>query len=185
MTWNCLNRSASWFCLLRRFIDVNMLLEKVLTLFTSSFLACVAMKRDTLSTSKIVYQWDFPQRSMYFLSPLLFCFRVGLVSRDMTMESFLWPLHANYLNQIYNINTYSTCLPKIIWDCLHWCNLCISSQSLLYLKQKKQQITCKFNFCWEILDLDQVSNMAHKETKVINIGFLFGFYYYNYFQNVI
>ena len=34
----------------------------------------------------------------------------------------------------YGLN--SNCLLKIIWNCLHWCNLCILSQPLLYLKQK-------------------------------------------------
>ena len=54
-----------------------------------------------------------------------------------------------------------------------------------YTWNKKQQITSKFNFCWENLDIDQVSNMINKETKVINISLLFGFYYYNYLQNII
>ena len=48
---------------------------------------------------------------------------------------------------IYMINpcklcilTYnSICLPKVIWSCLHWCDLCILSQSLLYLKQKNSK----------------------------------------------
>ena len=31
------------------------------------------------------------------------------------------------------------CLPKIFWNCLHWCNLLILSQSLLYLKQQNSK----------------------------------------------
>ena len=33
----------------------------------------------------------------------------------------------------------NTCLPKIFWNCLHWCNLCILSQSLLCLKQQNSR----------------------------------------------
>ena len=51
--------------------------------------------------------------------------------------------------------------------------------------KKKQYITSKFNFCWENLDIDQVSNMTNKGTKVRNIGLLFGFFCYNYLQNNI
>ena len=35
------------------------------------------------------------------------------------------------------------------------------------------------------MDIDQVPNVINKENKVRNIGFLFGFYYYNYLQNII
>ena len=64
-----------------------------------------------------------------------------------------------------------TCLPKIIWNCLHSRNLCILSQSLLYFTETNKQtrkITSKFNFSCENLDIDQVSNIIIKETKVRN-----------------
>ena len=54
-------------------------------------------------------------------------------------------------------------------------------QSLLYWKQKNNF----FNFCWENLDIGQTSNMINKENKVRNIDLLFGFYYYNYPQDII
>ena len=42
-------------------------------------------------------------------------------------------------------------------------------------KQKqKQQITSKFNFCWDNLDIVLVSNVMNKVTKVGNIDLLFG-----------
>ena len=46
-------------------------------------------------------------------------------------------------------------------------------------------IFCVVNFSWYDLDIDQVSNMVNKETKVGNIGLLFGFCCYNYLQNII
>ena len=57
--------------------------------------------------------------------------------------------------------------------------------SIVILETKKQEITSILNFCWENLDIDEVSNMINNETKERNILFLFGFYYYNYLQNII
>ena len=36
----------------------------------------------------IIYQWNFPHKSMDYLSPLLACFRVWFVSRDVTLKNF-------------------------------------------------------------------------------------------------
>ena len=43
-----------------------------------------------ISKTKMIYQWDFPHRSEYPLSPLFACFRIWFVSHDVTMTSFLW-----------------------------------------------------------------------------------------------
>ena len=47
---------------------------------------------------KMIYQWNFPYRSKYPLSPLLASFCVWLVSHDMTITSFLGPILTNYVN---------------------------------------------------------------------------------------
>ena len=73
---------------------------------------------------KMIYQWNFPHRSMYPLYPLFACFPVWLVSSQVTVTLFLWPPPANYVNSACN----RTCLRKIICNCLHWCNLCSLSQ---------------------------------------------------------
>ena len=52
------------------------------------------------------------------------------------------------------------------------------SQSVIAILEtnKKKEITSKFHFCWENLDIDmiisniKISNMINKETKVRNIG---------------
>ena len=87
---------------------------------------------------KMIYQWNFPHRTMYTLPPLFACLRFWFVICDVTMPWFLWRLPANYAIYRYN----STWLPKIIWNFLHWCNLCILSivsHSLLHLKQKNSK----------------------------------------------
>ena len=46
-------------------------------------------------------------------------------------------------------------------------------------------MTSKLNFFGENLDIDQAANMINKETRMRNIGLLYGFYYCNYLQNII
>ena len=109
----------------------------------------------------IIYQWNFfTELCILWLHCLLFSC-LDCVTW-CAMAPFLWTLSANYVNYTYN----STCLAKIIWNCLHWCNLYILSQSLLYLKQKNRKINSKFNFCWENLDIDQLNTIFQISEKV-------------------
>ena len=59
------------------------------------------------------------------------------------------------------------------------------SQLVIVMLQRKIVNNSKFNFFWENFDIDQTSNMINKETKVKDIGLLFGFCYYNYLQIII
>ena len=59
------------------------------------------------------------------------------------------------------------------------------SQLVIVMLQRKIVNNSKFNFFWENFDIDQASNMINKETKVKDIGLLFGFCYYNYLQIII
>ena len=59
------------------------------------------------------------------------------------------------------------------------------SQLVIVMLQRKIVNNSKFNFFWENFDIDQASNMINKETKVKDVGLLFGFCYYNYLQIII
>ena len=59
------------------------------------------------------------------------------------------------------------------------------SQLVIVMLQRKIVNNSKFNFFWENFDIDQASNKINKETKVKDIGLLFGFCYYNYLQIII
>ena len=59
------------------------------------------------------------------------------------------------------------------------------SQLVIVMLQRKIVNNSKFNFFWENFDIDQALNMINKETKVKDIGLLFGFCYYNYLQIII
>ena len=51
----------------------------------------------------MIYQWNFPHKSMYPLSPLFVRFRVWFVSCDLTMTSFLWLPPAYYVNEVFMV----------------------------------------------------------------------------------
>ena len=51
-------------------------------------------------------------------------------------------------------------------------------------KTKLKKKTVNNNFCCKNLGIDQVSNMIKEETKVRNMGLLFGFYCCNLLQNI-
>ena len=117
--------------------------KEELTQFTVNFFGlCSYGGRDAKSTPtskspklKMIYQWKLSHRRMYHLSPLFACFLVWFASRHGTMTSFLWIAPVSHVNLAYN----STCLQKIIWNCLHWYNICILNLSFLYLKQKSSK----------------------------------------------
>ena len=101
-----------------------------LTLFTMSFLG--------LCYPENLQNWNWSINESFLTEASIFCLHCLLVfvfGLCPVKWSFFWPFPANYVNWTYN----STCLPKIIWNCLHWCNLCILSQSLLFLKQKNNK----------------------------------------------
>ena len=109
--------------------------QQMLTIFTMGFFGLCSHAPPSKSPKlKIIYQWNFPHRSMYPLFLLFVCFRVWFVSRDVTITSFIWPLLVNHVNWTYN----STSLPKIIWNCLHW-SIYVFLVSLCYTWNKKKK----------------------------------------------